>query len=36
LTYDAYNEITKEKQDKDQVQSLKEQMVLMQQAQRES
>ena len=36
LTYDAYNETIEEKQDKDrEVQGLKEQMVLMQQAQKE-
>jgi hypothetical protein len=36
LTYDAYNETIEEKQDKDrEVQSLKEQMVLMQQSQKE-
>ena len=36
LTYDAYNETIEEKQDKDrEVQGLKEEMVLMQQAQKE-
>jgi hypothetical protein len=36
LTYDAYNETAEEKQDKDrEVQSLKEQMRLMQESQTE-